>query len=138
MPTPNSSLDAFGRFIARFTGPFNARFIVQPVMAIILGVRDGVHDAREGRDPFICDLCKRPEARGCQIRRALHRLTIPIAIAIILDAIVQYLMFQRVHPMGAVVIGTTLMGLPYSLAREIANRVASSRRYSLHPRPSRG
>jgi hypothetical protein len=123
----NSSLDIFERFVARFTGPMNLRFIVQPAMAILLGIRDGIHDSKEGEIPFLWALCTRREGRKDQLKKAIKRLTIPLAIAIVLDGIVQYLLFQRVRVLGAVIIGTAIMGLPYSIAREITNRIASTR-----------
>lgn len=135
----NSSLDAFERFVARFTGPMHVRFIVQPVMAIILGIRDGVHDAREGTTPFLWDLCTRPERRTRQLKKALQRLMIPLVVAVVLDGIVQYLLFQHVRVLGAVIIGVILMGLPYSLARELTNRIVSARSHPpIQTRPSRG
>jgi Na+/H+-translocating membrane pyrophosphatase len=135
----NSSLDAFERLVARFTGPMHIRFIVQPVMAAILGIRDGIRDAKEGQTPFLCELCTRPESRSPQLKKALRRLIIPLPIAIILDAIVQYMLFRRVRVLGAVILGTAIMGLPYSLAREISNRVASARSHAPFETPvSRG
>ena len=56
---------------------------------------------------------------------AIERLAIPLIIAILLDAVVQYILFRNVRVWGAVVVGTTLMGFPYLIAREISNRVAS-------------
>jgi len=121
----NSSLSVFERFIARLTGPMHVRFIVQPAMAILLGIRDGIHDARERRRPFLWNLCTRPERRKEELKMALERLAIPLIIAVFLDAVVQYILFRNVRAWGAVVVGTTLMGFPYLIAREISNRVAS-------------
>jgi hypothetical protein len=128
VPTADSSLDVFERLVARFTGPMNLRFVVQPVVATLLGIRDGVRDARKGQTPFLRDLWMRPEKRPSQLKKALERLVIPLAAAIILDGIVQYLMFRHVRLLGAVIVGTAIMGLPYSLAREITNRIVSSLR----------
>ncbi|HXW73717.1 MAG TPA: hypothetical protein VEK10_02780 [Steroidobacteraceae bacterium] len=36
-------------FIGRFDGPLHFRFIAQPLMAILLAMRDGWRDARAGR-----------------------------------------------------------------------------------------
>lgn len=101
----DGSLDVIARMAARIAGPMHARFVIQPLMATLLGIRDGMRDARSGPG--------RP-----------RRLAIPIAVAIVLDVVVQYLLFERVRVLGAVVIGTVLMGLPYTIARGLANRVA--------------
>jgi hypothetical protein len=135
----DTTLNAFERFVERFTGPMHARFIVQPVMATILGIRDGMHDAREGRTPFFQELCTRPETRRLHLRKAIQRLMTPLVIAIVLDGVVQYLLFQRVHVMGAVIIGVSIMGVPYTVARGLTNRIVSARNHRrLHPRPGRG
>jgi hypothetical protein len=104
------------------------RFVVQPIMAAILGIRAGIRDARQGTPPFIWSLCRQPEGRKRQLKQAMAHLAIPLVLAIVLDGIVQYLLFKWVRVLGAVILGTILMGLPYSLARGLANRVASARR----------
>jgi uncharacterized protein len=126
----DSSLDVFERVIARLTGPMRLRFIVLPVMAIILGIRDGVHDAREGQPAFLWHLFRRPETRARQLKKALKQVMIPLIVAILLDAVVQYMLFRRIRLVGAVTVGTTLMGLPYLLARGITNRVVSAHSHS--------
>jgi hypothetical protein len=105
----------------------HVRFIVQPIMAALLGIRAGIHDARLETPPFIWSLCTQPELRTRQLKQALRHLVIPIIVAIVLDGIVQYLLFQRIRVLGAVTVGTLLMGLPYSLARGLTNRVVSAR-----------
>jgi hypothetical protein len=42
--------------VARLHGLGRMRFILQPTVAIILGVRDGVKDARAGSPPFLSAL----------------------------------------------------------------------------------
>lgn len=126
----DSSLDIIGRMIARFTGPMHVRLILQPVMAIILGARDGVHDARAGMPAFLSDLCTQPAGRKRHLKSAIERLLIPCIVAIVLDGIAQYLIFQKVRILGAIVLGVTIMGLPYALARELANRIFTARSHT--------
>ena len=38
---------------ARLHGPGRLRFIFQPTVAVVLGARDGVKDARSGNPPFL-------------------------------------------------------------------------------------
>jgi hypothetical protein len=40
------------QLIARPTGPMAFRFILQPIMAAIAALRDGVNDARSRRSPY--------------------------------------------------------------------------------------
>ena len=125
----DSLLPVFERFLARLTGPMHVRFIVQPIIAVILGIRAGIHDARQATPPFIWSLCTRPSGWKRQLKQAREHLVIPLVVAIVLDGIVQYLLFQRIRVLGAVVLGTILMGLPYSLARAFTNRIVSARHH---------
>ena len=45
--------DFFADLLARLSGPGRMRFVLQPTVAIILGARGGVKDARAGLPPFI-------------------------------------------------------------------------------------
>jgi len=112
---------------SRITGPMHFRFIFQPLMAIILGIRDGIQDAKANEPPFISDLFFKPENRKRRIKDALKALLKPIIVAIILDAIAQYLLFKHIRPLPAVIVGTFVMGVPYSIARGISNRIMTMR-----------
>jgi hypothetical protein len=48
----------------RLTGPGRFRFVMQPLLAIFLGIRGGLADARESRPPFLKGLLFYPELRG--------------------------------------------------------------------------
>jgi hypothetical protein len=123
--------DSFAQFlehlVARLTGPMHFRLILQPLVAIALGIRDGLKDARAGRPPFIMDLIVRPEGRKRQLKQALLAISKPLIIAIVLDAVAQYLMFGTIYPGAAVFVGVVVMAVPYSLARGLTNRIVSGR-----------
>ncbi len=44
-----------------------------------------------------------------------------------LDGIAQYIMFGHVRPLTALLVGSTLMFVPYSAARGLSNRIRSRR-----------
>jgi hypothetical protein len=115
--------------VARITGPLHFRFILQPVVAILLGIRDGLADARAGTPPFIYDLLLKPADRRRDLKSALKSLLTPIIVATILDCIVQYLIFKHIRLVPALIVGAFVMGVPYSLARGITNRIATHRRH---------
>jgi hypothetical protein len=106
------------------------RFLLQPAVAIALGIRDGLKDAKAGRAPFIWDLILRAEGRKRQIRRSFKTLIKPIVVAIVFDGVAQYLMLNTIYLGAAIIVGTAVMALPYFLARSIMNRVVSLRRGS--------
>ncbi len=114
------------RVIARVTGPMSLRFVLQPVMAILLGIRDGRLDAKAGAPPFGWALAFMPGNRKAALRSALHALLVPIIIGSVLDAIAQYLIFHQVRAGWALVVGTLVMGLPYTAARGLSNRIVTA------------
>lgn len=48
-----------------------------------------------------------------------------VAIAIVLDAVSQLLIYKQVHPGAALVVGPVLISIPYAVARALTNRVAT-------------
>ena len=103
------------------------------MVAIAMGIGT-VKDARAGRPPFVTDLIVRPEGRKRQLKRALQALIKPLVIAIILDAVAQYLMLGTIYPGAAVFVGVMIMAVPYSLARGLTNRIVSARTRAIEAR----
>ncbi len=118
---------------ALIEGPANLRFIVQPILAILLGIRDGRRDARLGAVPFVWRVFTQPAERRSMLGAALKAITVPLVIGVILDGVVQYLLFGRVRVVLALLVGALLVGFPYSASRGLANR-ASARRLSSRKR----
>jgi hypothetical protein len=123
-----SSSRFFDDLAARIAGPMSARFFLQPAIAIALGIRDGLMDAKAGNPPFIYDVVFHPEDRPRDLRNAFKALLIPIVVATALDGIVQYMMFKHVRPGAAVLVGSFVMGVSYAYARGVIIRVATARR----------
>jgi len=113
--------------IARFTGPLHFRFIVQPIIAVILAMRDGRLDAKAGTPPFVLSFIVCPSQRSRLFRNAFHAVLIPVIVGIIADAIAQFMIFHHVRPIPAILVGTGVIGLPYAVARGLTNRVLSAR-----------
>ncbi len=108
----------------RLTGPGRFRFILQPLVAILLGLRGGLGDAREGRPPYLYGLFMSGEHRRELIRSGLTAVRNLVAMGIVLDAVSQLLIYGQVHPGAALVVGPVLICLPYAAARALTNRVA--------------
>jgi predicted ABC-type sugar transport system permease subunit len=125
-------MDVLERFLnqmaARLTGPLNFRFILQLVVAILLGIRDGKLDAKAGQPPFILDVLLHSEVRGARLRRAVASATKAVIVGIIIDALVQYLMFKAIYPVQAILVGTLVIAVPYAAARGLTNRLTVMRR----------
>ncbi|MFH1441272.1 MAG: hypothetical protein ABIH18_04445 [Candidatus Omnitrophota bacterium] len=116
---------------ARITGPMGFRFIFQPLSAVILGIRDGIADAKAGRPPFLAGLVFKAESRKHLFRSACRTLFMPVIFGSVLDAIAQWLLFSRVRPGAAIFVGIFIMALPYSFARGWTNRLWRKR---FHPK----
>ena len=57
--------------VARPGGPLAVRFILQPVMAAILAIRDGIKDARTGSSPYFWMVLHDSQARNARLEEAL-------------------------------------------------------------------
>jgi hypothetical protein len=109
---------------ARFTGPGRLRFILQPTIAILLGVRGGLADARAGHPPYLFGLLFAGGRRRELLRSGMVAIRNLLAAGIILDLVFQLVLYRSVHPGAALVVGPILICAPYALSRALANRVA--------------
>jgi hypothetical protein len=112
----------FEELSQRLTGPGRLRFVLQPLVAILLGWRAGLGDARAGQPAYLFALLSGGANRRELLRSGLAAIRDLVAIAIVLDAISQLLIYKQVHPGAALVIGPVLISFPYAAARAVANR----------------
>jgi hypothetical protein len=115
--------------VARLSGPGRLRFILQPAVAIVLGARDGVKDARAGNPPFLSALAFHKAERRGLLKSALASVRDLVAIAILLDCVAQLLIFRIIHPAAALLLGPVLIAAPYAASRALSNRIAQWRRH---------
>jgi hypothetical protein len=78
------------RLVARVTGPMSFRLILQPTVAVILGIKDGLMDAKAGAPPFVFDLLFHPKDHKRRLSTAFRRLLVPMIVGTVMDAIAQY------------------------------------------------
>ncbi len=110
--------------LARPSGPLALRFLLQPVMAALFAMRDGVKDAREGRSPYFWTILSNPDERRMRLREGIKATSKIILIALILDAAYQIIKLQAFYPFEAIAIAILLAFVPYLLVRGPAARVA--------------
>jgi hypothetical protein len=132
MPLPDNIVEGI---IARIGGPMSLRFVFQPLVGLLLGVRDGMMDAKAGEPPFIFGLIIDKENRKAKLASLFKSLSKTIIIAIVLDMIAQYIIFNQIRVSGAIIIAIIILVVPYSVARAITNRVITKRKMS-RPRKS--
>jgi hypothetical protein len=108
----------------RFTGPGRFRFILQPVLAILLGVRGGLADARAGNPPYLFGLLFAAGRRRELLRSGAAAIRNLLAMGIILDIVFQLVLYRAVHPGAALLVGPILICAPYALSRALTARLA--------------
>ncbi len=110
----------------RLAGPGKFRFVLQPLVAVILGVRSGLADAKAGLPPYLSGVLFRSGLRGALVRSAFQTVINLLLMGILMDAIFQRMILGVSHPGAALVVGPVLIMLPYALARAVSNRLARS------------
>lgn len=104
------------------------RFVLQPLIALVLAWRDGRRDAIAGDEPFFYRLLtRRPDRRGLA-KSALSTLLLPLVLAFVIDSILQIAIFKSYRPRTSVAVAVLLVGLPYSVFRGLACRVVRGHR----------
>lgn len=112
----------------RFSGPGRLRFILQPLLAILFGVRSGLADAQQGQSPYLATVLFHGHKRKELLRSGLTAIGHLLAVGILLDAVAQLLIYKEVHPGAALVIGPVLICFPYASARGLTLRLARWRK----------
>ena len=108
----------------RLSGSGRLRFILQPLLAILLGVRGGLADAKAGNPLFLFGLLFVGGQRRGLLRSAVEAIGMMLAIGIILDIVFQLVLYWEVHPGAALLIALILICIPYALSRALTNRLA--------------
>ncbi len=113
--------------IARIDGPMSMRLIIQPLVALFFAFRDGRKDAREKRPPYFWALFWEAEHRRELLGSGWQSIGKVFIIAIVLDLVFQYMVFDRYRLIGALLAGIVLAILPYLLLRGPVNRLMSTK-----------
>ena len=108
----------------RFGGPMSFRFILQPVMATIAALHDGIADARSGRTPYLHTILNNPAERGARLREAAISIGRVILLGFGMDAIYQWRVLGTFYPGEAVLITLILAVIPYFILRGPIERIA--------------
>jgi hypothetical protein len=111
----------------RPSGPMTFRFILQPAMAIIAALRDGLHDARLGRRPYFWALLhgvRDPQGRSARLWEGIISTARIVILGVVMDTIYQWVVFRTFYPGQAAVIAILLAFIPYLLLRGPFERIA--------------
>jgi len=114
----------FENLIDRVSGPMKFRLILQPLMATIFAIRNGLKDAKEGRPPYFWGLFTHPEQRLDMLRDGWKRVGKVFVMAIIIDLVYQWIVSRRFYPFEALLVAIILAFIPYLLIRGPVDRIA--------------
>ena len=120
--------DLLARFwddlVGRLTGPMTFRLILQPIMAMLYAVRDGLQDAREGRQAYFWSILSHPTERRSLLQEGWKAVLRVFTLGVVMDAIYQLIVFRSIHPLELIVVALLLAFVPYVLMRGPVNRIA--------------
>lgn len=108
-------------------GPMTFRFILQPAMALIAALRDGVMDARLGRRPYVWALIhgvRDPQGRGGRLWEGIVSTARILILGVVMDTLYQWVVFKTFYPVQAAVIAVLLAFVPYLVLRGPIQRIA--------------
>jgi hypothetical protein len=113
--------------VARPRGPMTFRFVLQPIMAGVAALRDGVADARLGRTPYLSAILLGTGKRGGRLWEGIVSTAKILILGVVMDSVYQVAFFGQFFPAEAAIIAVLLAFVPYALLRGPIGRVARHR-----------
>jgi hypothetical protein len=110
--------------LARPRQSLGLRFILQPTMATILALRDGIRDARTGRPLNLWAMISDPAVRSARLREGIEAIGKIFLIAIAIDIGYQLIELNAFYPGEALLVAALLAFIPYLIVRGPAARLA--------------
>jgi hypothetical protein len=118
---------AVDELLGRASGPMHFRLVMQPIVAIVLAIRAGIRDAREGRSPYLWTLRQVPSERRRLIASGLKDIGKVLTLAIVLDVAYQVIVLHQVRVLQTLIVAVVVAVLPYVLFRGPTTRLARGR-----------
>lgn len=109
--------------VNRVDGPLHFRFIVQPLMAIVFAVVDGLRDARTCQPAYFWAVLTSKEHRRKLLKDGWKHFGKIFILAIALDVIYQFWVHHTIYPGQSFIIAVVLAIVPYLALRGPVNRV---------------
>jgi hypothetical protein len=106
-------------------GPMTFRFVLQPVMAAIAALHDGIKDARRGRLPYLPKLLTHSGQQISSLKEGLIATARILLLGLGMDAVYQYTVLKAFYPGEMVIIAILLAFVPYLLFRGPIDRIVS-------------
>src|SRR5262249_1256390 len=110
--------------IERPDAPMRFRFVLQPLMAAIVAIRDGLKDVRSGRSPYFWTMLGNPRERAQRLNEGLNATARIILLGLVMDASYQGIVLRQFYPAEAVIVALLFAFVPYVIMRGPAARLA--------------
>ena len=93
-------------------------------MATFLAIRHGLQDAKTGQEPYVWSFSRQPSPPGAAGRgwKDVGKL---FTLAVVLDAVYQFLVMRWIYPLDAMGVAGVLAFLPYLVLRGLVTRLAT-------------
>jgi len=108
--------------LVRLDGPGAFRFVLQPLVAALLGVRDGHRDAGANHPPYLSCCVFDVTRRRASLRDGVATIGKPFVIAILIDALLSLVILGAIYPGSTLFVGLVLVAMPYIIARDVTGR----------------
>ena len=109
----------------RVGGPLSFRLLLQPAVAVLLGIRAGLHDAKTGRPAYFWAILNDSAHRRDLLAEGWKAIGKVFVLAIVIDAVYQIVVLRWVYPFEALLVAFLLASVPYLLIRGPVNRIAT-------------
>src|SRR5262245_42051034 len=90
--------------LGRLTGPLTLRLILQPTMATLHALRDGVRDARSGRPPYFWTLFTDESERSHLLHEGWKSMFPVVIFGVVMDVAYQVIVFRAFHPIELLIV----------------------------------
>jgi hypothetical protein len=107
----------------RIHGPMNFRFVVQPLMALLIAIRAGRRDARSGDRPYMSAVFGSDTDSRALLKQGWRDVRTVFIIATLLDVIYQITVLNWVYPGEVLLVATCLALVPYLIFRGMVTRI---------------
>jgi hypothetical protein len=122
------SLEVHRRFwsdiVDRLHGPMTFRFYLQPAMALVAAIPDGIRDARAGHKAFFWSALWDSTATTGRLKEGVSSIARVILLGLSMDVIYQLRALEEFYPAEAVMMAILLAVIPYFIFRWIVEHVA--------------
>jgi hypothetical protein len=113
----------WGMLIGRWNGPFAFRFLVQPTVAMVLGILAGIRDAQFRRPPYGLHIVNASGYRRHLFLEKWQDIAKLFVAATIIDAAEQVIIYRWIYPGQALIIASAVAVPAYLAVRGPTNRI---------------